>query len=250
MSYEAFSGYPEVEIAIKAKELPLGYDIREATLVALKPDELFCYSISGASRTGKTNAIMLLAVQSLAAGHDMYLIDENLGKLSSFAKEHSINYIKTADEVFDFLEKTIVPEFTRRNKKIKEAGGRKYAAKAMADENQIIILIHSFGDFLSAVYSDTRDMHGFLEAMVKSGDEHKVTLFAVITSGDSSMHSTRPLYTGFTSWKTGIHLGGQVDNQRILEFDMTHAERAKKLPSGTGHIVHDDKVKTIIMPEL
>ena len=250
MTFEAFLGYPYVDEAIKEGLLPVGFDLREATLYTIKPDELFCYAITGASRTGKTNAIMLLAKQATMAGCELYLVDDQLGKLAMFAKEHDINNINTADQIFQWLQDTIVPEFSRRNQKIKEAGGRKFAAQALADEKQIIILIHSFGDFLSTVYSDTRDMHSFLEAMVKSGNDHKIALFAVITRDDSTIYSTRPVYSGFTSWKTGIHLGGQTDNQRIFEFDMSHAEQSKKHLPGTGHTIHNDKLKQIIMPEL
>ena len=250
MSYESFKNYPEVQQAIKEGLMPIGYDPQEATVTCIKPDKMFCITISGASRTGKTNAIQLLALQALACGHEVYLVDDSQGRLSAFAKEHGINHLNTADQIFEWLSDTIVPEFTRRNKKFVDAGGRKYAAQAMADEKQIIILMHDFGDFLSLVYNDPRDMHSFLEIMTKRGNEHKVSIFASISRDDSTMHGSRPIYAGFTNWKEGIHFGGQVDNQRVLEFDLPMAARAKRLAPGIGHIISEGTTSSIITPEV
>jgi len=250
LAYDSFKGYPETAQAIREGLLPLGYDIREATLLSLSPDKLFCYTISGAARTGKTNAIRQIAAEAVACGHEIYIIDGSVGQLSSFAGEHNITYINTADQIYEWLSEFAVPEFGRRNKMIQEMGGRKFSEQAMADEKQVVVLFHDFGSFLSTVYSDTRDMYSFLEAMVKSGNGHKFALFAAISRDDSTMHSGRPLYTGFTSWKEGIHLGGQTDNQRIFDFDMNPSERLKKLSPGCGHTIQENRTACIVMPEV
>ena len=249
MLYDSFKTYPEVEEAMKNGLLPIGYDVKEAELVSLKPDDTFCYVISGGSRSGKTNLMKLLAYESGLCGHDVTLIDIGAGTLSTWANENGVMYIETVDQLFDWLSETI-PEFVRRNKKIEQAGGRKNSAEAMADEKQMIILIHDFGELLTGIYSDTRNMYSFFENMVKRGNDHKITLIACVTREDSSSHSARPVYTGFTSWKAGIHLGGQTDNQRIFDFDLAPSERVKKHPPGYGHKVLNDKTITVKTPEV
>jgi len=250
LKYESFRDYPERTDAVKNGFMPLGYDIREADLIALKPEELFCYIISGSTRTGKTNAIRLLALEAAACGHDVCLIDGSATQLSSWANENGIRYISTGDQIYEWLSQTVVPEFKSRNKKVQDAGGRKFIGRAMADEKQIVVLIHDFGAFLSAIYSDTRDMHSFLEQAVKVGNGHKIAFFAATSREDATSHASRPIYTGFAAWKEGIHLGGQVDNQRIFDFDMTPSERIKKHPAGCGHTIRESKTSTVVMPEV
>ena len=249
MAFEAFKQYPEVVHALGKGLLPVGYDIKEATLVHMDPDEVFCYAISGGSRTGKTNMIRFLAMASAMCGHDVVIIDIGASQLSSWAKENNMTYIEDADQLYDWLSETI-PEFVRRNKKIEEAGGRSFSRTALADEKHITIYINDFGSFLTTIYSDARNMYSFYENMVKRGDKHKITQFACITREDSSSHSGRPAYIGFTSWKDGIHFGGNVDNQRIFDFDMSMSERSKKQSAGYGHTMIGDRTVTIQTPEV
>jgi S-DNA-T family DNA segregation ATPase FtsK/SpoIIIE len=250
LAYESFRNYPETAQAVRSGLIPLGYDLREATQLSIQPDSIFCYIISGGARSGKTNAMRLIAAQSAACGHDVCLIDNASGQLHSLAQENGIKYINTADQIYEWLSQTIVPEFKRRNNKIKDAGGRKFCAQAMADERQIIVLIHDFGSFLTTIYSDTRDMHTFLDAMTKAGNGHKIALFAAVSREDSTSHGSRPIYTGFISWKEGLHLGGHIDDQRIFDFEIPYSERSKKLPAGQGHTNQNGKTVTIIMPEV
>ena len=249
MMFDSFRNYPEVVENINKGLLPVGYDIKEAVLISIKPDEVFCYVISGGSRTGKSNMVRLLAHESILCGHDVTMIDIGANQLSAWANENNVMYIENSDQLYNWLSETI-PEFARRNKKIEAAGGRKYSSTAMADEKHITIFIHDFGAFLTAIYSDIRNMYSFFENMVKRGNGHKITLVACITREDSSSHSGRPAYIGFTSWKDGIHFGGQTDNQRIFDFEMQPSERIKKYSAGTGHTLVNEKTVTIKTPEV
>jgi S-DNA-T family DNA segregation ATPase FtsK/SpoIIIE len=249
MSFESFRKYPEVQQAVRSNSLPIGYDVKEATLLSLEPEKLFCYAISGGSRTGKTNMLRLLALQSIDAGHDVILIDISEGQPSSPAKDINATCLTNADQLYDWLSLTI-PEFSRRHKMIDQAGGRKFSGTALADEKQMVVLIHDFGAFINTIYSDIRNMYSFFENMVRLGNEHKIAMFACITRDDSAMHSGRPVYTGFISWKEGIHFGGQVDNQRIFDFDISPSERIKKLPAGYGYINTGAGTVMVVTPEV
>jgi S-DNA-T family DNA segregation ATPase FtsK/SpoIIIE len=249
MTYDSFRKYPEVEQALREGSLPIGYDIKEAKLFSLKPDDLFCYVVSGGSKSGKTNMIKLIALQAVSFGHSVTIIDNEVNKLATWAKETNITYLSNSEHLYKWLLQTI-PEFSRRHKKIEEAGGRKFSNKVMADEQQMIILINDFGAFLTTIYSDTRNMHSFFENMVRHGRDHKITLVACITREDSASHGSRPVFSGFTSWKEGIHMGGQTDNQRVFDFDLSTSERMKKHPAGYGHTVEKDKTVALITPEV
>ena len=249
LSFEAFMGYQETRQALREGLVPIGYDVREAQLVTIRPEELFCYVISGSSRSGKSNAIQCLALESVACGYDVCVIDTS-GQLKAWSAANSISYLADADQIFDWFSEKLVPEFRQRNQKIQEAGGRKFSAQALSNEKQMIILIHDFGGFLSAVYSDTRDMYSFMETVVKMGNDHRILMIAEMSRDDVVSHGMRPVYTGFVAWKEGIHLGGQVDSQRVFDFELTTSERLKKNPAGYGYTIIDGKTVSVVMPLL
>jgi len=249
MTFDAFKEYPETKEALRNGLLPLGYDVQEAQLISLDLEELFCYVISGGMRSGKTNTIKMFALLAAEKNTNICIIDTS-AQLTQFATEHDITCLVTADDIFNWMEQTLVPEFQRRNENIKNAGGRKFSKQAQAGERQMLILIHDFSGFMSAVSYDERDMTSFLEAMVKMGNGHKITIAAVMTRDDSTAHSHSPFYSGFISWKSGLHLGGQADNQRVLEFDINYSESSKKLPPGYCHTVVGSNTVVVITPEV
>lgn len=249
LTIDAFTNYDAVQQKLQEKLLPIGYDVREASIFALNPEELFCYVISGGSRTGKTNCVCLLALMSKACGHDVYIVDIG-DQLSAWAKENDIACLVTVDQLYDWFSETLMPEFKRRNANIKNAGGRKFWREAQVDEKQIVILFHDYGNFLSAIHSDARGLSDFVEAMTKKGDGHKIFLAGVINRDDPSIHSIHAAFAGFVSWKDGIHFGGQLDNQRILEFDIPSIERMKKYPAGYGYATINGQSALIVTPEI
>ncbi len=249
MSYDAFTNLQDVQSMRKEGLIPLGYDLREAQLVGIELQRVFCMAISGAPRSGKTNALKALVLEAVKAEHIVYLIDAADRPLSNWARESCINdYVGNADELFSFASQILVPEFTRRNKKIASVGGRKFSDLAMHGEKHIVVFIHDMNFFLNTVYTDSRDMRGFFESAFRVGDSHRITIIANITKEDTSIHVGRPLLMNFIAWKEALHLGGQVDNQKILDFDLPPSERVRKLPAGQGHTMVDNQTVKLIMP--
>jgi S-DNA-T family DNA segregation ATPase FtsK/SpoIIIE len=181
-----------------------------------------------------------------------YIIDNESGQLSDLSLLKETTYIRGADELFNLLNDVIVPEAVRRKKSITD----KYEAandidlirKEMSVEKQINIFIHNFGELLNIVYIDPRQMNSFLENVTKKGAGYKISFFAVITREASTALRMQQLYTNFTAWKEGIHLGGNSANQRVLDFELPASEQIAKLPAGTGHTLIDGKSVQIIMP--
>jgi S-DNA-T family DNA segregation ATPase FtsK/SpoIIIE len=248
MSLEAFLEYPETKQALREGLVPIGYDLIEAQMISLELEEVFCYVLSGGMRTGKTSALRLFALMSSKIGADVCIIDTS-GQCSQFATEHGMNCLVTADDICNWVEQTLVPEFKKRNENIAKAGGRKFCKQAQADEKQLLILIHDFSGFLTAIASEERDMSSTLEAIVKMGNGHKITLATVLTKDDSAAHLSNPIFAGIISWKSGLHLGGQVDNQRVLELEISYSEGSKKLPPGRGHTIVGSNTVSMVIPE-
>jgi S-DNA-T family DNA segregation ATPase FtsK/SpoIIIE len=199
-------------------------------------------------RSGKSSALRLFALMSAKINVDVCIIDTS-AQCSQFAAEHGMVCLVAADDISNWIEQTLVAEFKRRNEIIRDAGGRKFSKQALADEKQLLILIHDLSGFLAAVTSEERDMSSYLESIVKMGNGHKIAIAAVITRDDSTAHLSNPFFSGLISWKAGLHLGGQVDNQRVLDFEVSYSEGTKKLPPGYGHTIIGSDTVLIVIPE-
>lgn len=248
MTYEAFKISPEAISAKNAGLIPIGYNMEDAQLVGINFTRTFGFIIGGGVRTGKTNAFKVILSECSDANYDVYFIDTIDKRMASAVKEVSVSkYIAGQEEIFNFFAEILKPEFKRRNSLIEKAGGRKFADKAMESEKNMIIFIHDFGEFLQTIYGDKR-LYPFIEQMMRMGDSHKISIVACITKEDAGMHSAKPAYNSFVSWKEGVYFGGAVDNQRIFEFDMLSSERIKKLVAGQGHIMKNGRTAKIITP--
>jgi S-DNA-T family DNA segregation ATPase FtsK/SpoIIIE len=255
MSYSNFITLPEVISKLNSGlNLPLGYDLGEAAPECVDLSRIFCYSISGTGRSGKTNMLKVFMRLAKLTDNSVYVFDGPNHELENFTREISVDrYIIGSDELYDFLQDTIIPEFTVRNRRKAEfvKNGRKDIESYITSDKKIFLFISDMVAFCEAVYSSERDMKGFLEQVISRGDQHLIYLFACIAPSDlQGEMGTKRLMRGFINWKDGIHLGGDVEHQRIFDFDVPMLQRSKKLPAGIGNIISNGVTKCIKTPEL
>lgn len=80
-------------------------------------------------------------------------------------------------------------------------------------------------------------MRGFLENIIAKGSLHNIYFIGVLALENRSEIAGYPIYETFAGYKTGIHLGGKVSENPILNFDyMTYAEKERGEKTGIGNI--------------
>jgi len=214
--------------------LALGLDQESLQLLTVNLDEEFCYTISGAGRTGKTNLLAALAKQAAAQGTRLFLFDHEGGELESIIPFEQV--VHNDAELFDLMEQVIVGEFTTRNGAVndaRDAGGS--VTGAMAGYQRIIFLVNDMRAFISALYSPQRDMGGFFEVALEKGREHKIHFFAAVTPDDRNDMARYAAMRIWAGWGRGLHLGGMFDQQNILSFDLSAADKVRSLPPGIAY---------------
>ena len=250
MAYDLFRENPEMIALRDSNIIPIGYDMEEAQLTGIDFTHTFSFIIGGATRSGKTNAFKVILSECIQAKYDVHLIDTVDKRMAMTAKEFpAVKYAAGKDEIFTFCHDILEVEFMRRNALIAKKGSRKFADEAMAEEQNMIIFIHDFGEFLQTIYGDDR-IYPFIEQVMKMGNDHKISIVACITKEDVSAQGVRPAFTSFTAWKEGIYLGGALDNQRIFDIDISGSESRRKLAAGQGHMIINGNIAKIIMPVL
>lgn len=253
MSLDSFLSIPEItETMRRGRYMPLGYDMAEAAVEYIDLAKSFCYSIGGTGRSGKTNLLKAFMKMAKNQKGKVFVFDGSARELESFSQELGADeYMTTSDELFDFMKTVMIPEFTRRNHNKAEftKSLHKDMDNYLQSEQKLFMFIGDMTAFCEAVYGSKRDMKGFIEQMVARGDGHLIYLFACVSQNDmTGEHNTRRVLRGYIGWKEGIHLGGDVEHQRLFDFDVPMLERTKKLKAGMGHNVVGGLTKRIVTP--
>jgi len=232
--------------------VPFAYDLAEAQIEAIDLANTFCYSISGASRSGKTNMLKVFIRLARELNGRIYVFDGAKRELEGYSREIGIDeYITTGDSLFDFMQNIIIPEFTRRNEQKVEfvKAGRKNIDEYIVSEQKIFLFINDMEAFCEAVYESERDMKGFMEQMVTKGDNHMIYLFACISQTDMiGEYNSKRLLRSFIGWKEGVHFGGKLEDQKIFDFDVPVLERGKRLQAGFGHTTNGGVLRRVVTP--
>lgn len=246
LSYEALMGRDDVR-QLKDNVLSAGLNMEDGTLVTLDLDEEFCFSVSGAGGSGKTNFLAATALQAQKKGARLLLFDAPDGLLAQ-----KLPFERAAHndaELFELMEEVLVPEFSARNAIVADArdfGGD--VKTALSDYPRIVFLINDMRAFMEAVYSPHLQMNEFMEVALQKGRQHKIQFFAAITPDDYADAVRYAAMRTYVGYSRGIHLGGMFDQQSILHFPLSAADNIRKLPPGVAYAAADLKTVKIITP--
>ena len=224
------------------RHLPIGYVEEDASIYSIDLSQTFCYLVSGRARTGRTTALRLLMGSAAAKGGRLVVIDTASGELRKTAENLHAQYICSRKENFEFW-KEILPEFAARNKEKRSLIEKGYEDEeifqGMLQHEKIYVFIHDLGDFIDQVYAPADheagigQMNGFVENVTEKGKLHQIYLFAGFDADQLPQYNGRRTFNAFIGYRTGLHLGGDVDRQRIFAFDnVSFTERSKVTKPG------------------
>ena len=95
-------------------------------------------------------------------------------------------------------------------------------------------------------------MRSFLENIIAKGSLHNIYFIGAVPLENRSDAAGYPIYETFVGYKTGIHLGGKVSENPILNFDyMSYAEKEKAEKTGTGSIPEteaEEAARSVVIP--
>ena len=198
------------------------------------------------------------ALYSIQARKGEVAIIDFAGEFTYMAEKLSLSVIDTDEKLYTYFTE-LLPEFKERNQRKK-----KNIQSGMSDEdiyldmyqqyNAKFILIANLADFITHVDNPkdgVLEMRPFVENILDKGSLHNVYWLACYNYDDVSKVAGIRMYEYFLRYKTGIHFGGNVASQRIMNFDyVPYSEQTKSLKPGIGMIPEneDDDVRKVIVP--
>ena len=219
--------------------IPLGYDMDEANIISVDLSQMYCYTICGQQRTGKTNALKLIMQYCKKTDAKTYLFYDGSSQMAAFAEKIAVDrYIMGDDQLYQFSKEILIPEFMLRGKE--DAQKRNY--------EPIFVFIHNLLSFAEAVYSEDYPMSSFFENIFRNGNALNIYFIGVMLVNAVNERIYPNALRNFFAWNSGILLGGKVIEQNIFDFDIPFTESSKKLPPGTGYTFANYKTVKIKLP--
>ncbi|MBO5522771.1 MAG: type VII secretion protein EssC [Roseburia sp.] len=234
--------------------LPVGYRKADAMLYALNLSELYCYLITGMPRSGKKNFLKVVLQAALEKEAEVCIIDGPAGYLKGYQESGVKAYASEEEEIFQYFG-DLLPEFVRRNKikneLVAQDAEESEIFERLSEEMPIFIFISEFAWFVDMVYRSELDMRGFLENIVEKGRLHNIYFIAEMKLEEMLDISHQELYRLFVGYKTGIHFGGNVAENRIFNFDsIPYQLQGEVLKPGIGYTagIMSTDVEQVVVP--
>lgn len=223
--------------------LPAGYYKKDAGIFCIPLDRTYCYFVSGKSRAGKTNALKILLHAAWKKDGELCIVEGAACEFEKAAEEYGAEYIQDPDTLFQHFSE-LLPRFAERNKKKQEllkAGKQEEEIfAAMSGERPIFLFLADLKEFFDMVYHPGEgigNMSGFVENILEKGSLHHIYLIGSLKVEDESTLSACRGYRLFTSYKTGLHLGGHLVEQKLFHFqNIPYGQQAKTMKKGEGYV--------------
>lgn len=243
-TYDAIVSENEYKRALNiCNTVPFAYEEKNADIYSVDLSSTYCYCISGKKRTGKTNVLKLLIMAAAAKtnGGEVVVIEKTSTELKQITDTAEGKYLTDERAVSDYFN-LLVPEFVKRNKfkhQLLDSGKTESEIyEAMQSHKPIYIFIADMGVFLNSIYNPSDNispMNPFFENIFEKGFLHNIFFFSCVNTEESTSLAGYRAYNIFSSYKTGVHLGGNLSAQRIFGFqNIKFNDMSKSMKKGLG----------------
>ena len=227
--------------------LPFAWCAKDASVACVDLSKTFCYLISGKARTGKTNLLKVFMLSAAQWEAERYVISIGSSKLKKFAAEIEAKFVSDSAGLFELFS-ALIPTIRERNAVKRSLCDEELEDlqiyEKMAKFKPIFIFIDDIHEFMKAAYrpdAGVGNISGFLENITEKGGLHNIFFFTTIDYSKNTQSIAYKSFTNMVSYKTGIHLGGNVAAQKLLEFNgMSYLEQTKATKPGIGLLPSDN----------
>ncbi len=234
--------------------LPVGYDAANAEIYNIPLQDIYCYLVCGAGRTGKSNFMKICIQSALKKKANICVIDGPDGNFSIYCKEKKVVYVSDEEGMFNYFS-NLLPVFKERNILKNQLIGEEREEdifELMGKEKPYFIFISDMAWFVPYIYNAEKDMKGFLENIIEKGSLHNIYFFGELELGKQSLVAGYRIYELFVKYGTGIHFGGRVCDNSVLSYEyMSYAEKEKLEKIGTGllpNVLDEGETQRVIVP--
>lgn len=217
--------------------LPVGYDMANAQVYGIPLRRTYCYLAYGTGHSGKTNFLKVCLQAAMEKQGKLCVIDNEAHDFQSYAAL-GIHYVEDDKGLYEFFTQ-LLPVFKERNQKKHQLQSQDCEEdeifEAMSQYEPYFIFIADLRSLVMLVNNSEYEMKGFFKNILEKGSMHGIYFFSAVSLKDHQEIFGDELYDTFTGYKTGIHFGGNMADNRVLGFEhIPYMEQTKALPPGIG----------------
>lgn len=244
------------EMMADDRHLPMGYNMESADIYGIDLSGIYCYLLSGRARTGKTNLMKLLMQACVQKGGKVWVIEHKSDELISYSRKIGAGYIGDQKSQAEFFQNLIEPIKKRNGIKraLMEEGKEDTIYEAMKTEEKYFIFIADIAEFVQSIMNPEEgvvNIRPFVENITEKGSGHNIYFFIGYNPDKAASVLGIKTYENMTGYHTGIHLGGNVNNVRALDFSyISYTEQSKTRNPGIGMLPagNNEEVRSIVIP--
>lgn len=228
--------------------IPLGYDIETVENILIDMNEMYCYAVTYRDVESKKMFYNNMRTASSLMGYVNYrLINLSEGQQKETGE---INLSSSCTDLFEFA-KMLKTEFTERNKymkTLKESG--QPAEEFYSAFARIIVFIDDLKDFVDSIYDSAHPerIHPIMETFISKGRGLGIYFVANIKTEDHYDIFSTDFGKIFRKYRTGIHFGGRLDEQRMYSFNLSVLQQMKEEENNVFYQYNDEQVNYGVMP--
>lgn len=235
--------------------IPVGYDERDASVYGIDLRATYCYIISGKARTGKTNMLRVILSSASHLKDTQLVVVDFQNEFETAAKTAGARRVTTDEELYQYLME-LQSTFIDRNRFKKaclESGDLDDEIyDKMQKFDRIMIFIGNMGEFVRHTENpegEIQPMGAFLSNLFDKGANHNVFWFGCLNQDEHRELLFSGAYSLFIREKAGVHFGGNVEDQTILDFEYIHySERSKVVKPGIAMLPGGEGTAKVVVP--
>jgi S-DNA-T family DNA segregation ATPase FtsK/SpoIIIE len=159
----------------------------------------------------------------------------------------------TQDGIYDLLI-TLKKEFrarSSRKKAVLSEGVNDFYSVIMKEFSPLVVIIDDFDAFLQKIYDTSykEEMNKIVELFFKEGKQLGIMFIAGFTPEFASNNLYTQACRNFTLYKTGVHIGGRLNDQRIFEFSLPLAVQTQVLSDQIGYSMKKGVPYKLFIPQ-
>lgn len=213
--------------------IPIGYEIQEAEPVYLNAAEVFCWAVSAVQQRSIHLAMQNMEYAAGQKGWEVIRVREQ--------------------EIFEVLVR-LKEEFRQRaalKKEMGEAGVQEQVQAVLDTYGMLMVLIEDFDGFLNRIYSNTEReaMYPIAELFFEKEKDCGVIFIGGFEMEQAGMRRYSTACRNFLSEGTGIHLGGMLDRQNLLDVKAGAAARVSESAWNRGYMRCENRTLEVFLPE-
>lgn len=255
--WSIFTKLPEYRKLIDSSDyLAVAYDEADAEIYSIPLKDIYCYLITGAGKTGKTNYMKAMLQAAIDKKAHIAVLDGPKKEFKIYNNKENVHYMSEEKTIFEYFRDELTPVFQRRNRVKNDMlaleNDEMDIYEKMSSEQPYFIFISDLSWFIKMIYKSEHSMSGFMENLISKGRYHNIYFIAEIALNKLSEVRGYRAFEAFVEYGTGVHFGGKCNDNTIMSFEyMSYSEKTVSEKTGVGTLPGESTykgTKKIVVP--